>query len=152
MVQLGVGKNMVRAIRHWSLVCGVLEERRSATATAGRRLALQPTLLGRALFEDGGTNVVDDSVEPTARFQIRGTRLEVELPDGTALLIDESYNANPASMAASLALLGQTQIGPRGRRIAVLGDMLELGPRGRALHRGLVEPAQFVDEPVGLGL
>ena len=70
----------------------------------------------------------------------RGTRLEVELPDGTALLIDESYNANPASMAASLALLGQTQIGPRGRRIAVLGDMLELGPRGRALHRGLVEP------------
>jgi UDP-N-acetylmuramoyl-tripeptide--D-alanyl-D-alanine ligase len=70
----------------------------------------------------------------------RGTRLEIELPDGTALVIDESYNANPASMAASLALLGQTQIGPRGRRIAVLGDMLELGPRGRALHRGLVEP------------
>ena len=43
-------------------------------------------------------------------------------------------------MAASLALLGQTQIGSRGRRIAVLGDMLELGPRGRALHRGLIEP------------
>jgi UDP-N-acetylmuramoyl-tripeptide--D-alanyl-D-alanine ligase len=43
-------------------------------------------------------------------------------------------------MAASLALLGQTQVGPHGRRIAVLGDMLELGPRGRALHRGLIEP------------
>jgi UDP-N-acetylmuramoyl-tripeptide--D-alanyl-D-alanine ligase len=70
----------------------------------------------------------------------RGTRLEIELPEGSALVIDESYNANPASMAASLAILGQTQIGPRGRRIAVLGDMLELGPRGRALHRGLVEP------------
>jgi UDP-N-acetylmuramoyl-tripeptide--D-alanyl-D-alanine ligase len=70
----------------------------------------------------------------------RGTRLELELPDGTALVIDESYNANPASMGASLALLGQTPIGPQGRRIAVLGDMLELGPRGRALHRGLVEP------------
>jgi UDP-N-acetylmuramoyl-tripeptide--D-alanyl-D-alanine ligase len=70
----------------------------------------------------------------------RGTRLEIELPDGRALLIDESYNANPASMAASLALLGQTAIGPRGRRVAVLGDMLELGSRGRALHRGLVEP------------
>jgi UDP-N-acetylmuramoyl-tripeptide--D-alanyl-D-alanine ligase len=72
----------------------------------------------------------------------RGTRLEIGLPGGTALLIDESYNANPASMAASLALLGQTQIGPRGRRIAVLGDMLELGARGRALHRGLVEPVR----------
>jgi UDP-N-acetylmuramoyl-tripeptide--D-alanyl-D-alanine ligase len=70
----------------------------------------------------------------------RGTRAEIGLPGGTALVIDESYNANPASMAASLALLGQTQIGPHGRRIAVLGDMLELGPRGRALHRGVVEP------------
>jgi UDP-N-acetylmuramoyl-tripeptide--D-alanyl-D-alanine ligase len=70
----------------------------------------------------------------------RGTRAEIELPSGTALVIDESYNANPASMAASLALLGQTPIGPHGRRIAVLGDMLELGPRGRALHRGIVEP------------
>jgi UDP-N-acetylmuramoyl-tripeptide--D-alanyl-D-alanine ligase len=70
----------------------------------------------------------------------RGTRLEIELPGGSALVIDESYNANPASMAASLALLGQTQIGPRGRRIAVLGDMLELGRRGSALHRALLEP------------
>ena len=69
----------------------------------------------------------------------RGVLIEVDLPGGTALLIDDSYNANPASVAASLALLGQTPIGPHGRRIAVLGDMLELGPRGRALHRGLAE-------------
>jgi UDP-N-acetylmuramoyl-tripeptide--D-alanyl-D-alanine ligase len=70
----------------------------------------------------------------------RGVSIEVDLPGGTALVIDDSYNANPASVAASLALLGQTAIGPRGRRIAVLGDMLELGPRGRALHRGLIKP------------
>ncbi len=70
----------------------------------------------------------------------RGALIEVDLPGGPALVIDDSYNANPASVAASLALLGQTAIGPRGRRIAVLGDMLELGPRGRALHRGLSEP------------
>ena len=70
----------------------------------------------------------------------RGVLIEVDLPGGKALVIDDSYNANPASVAASLALLGQTQVGPQGRRIAVLGDMLELGPRGRLLHRGLLEP------------
>ncbi len=68
----------------------------------------------------------------------RGARIELELPGGSSFIIDESYNANPASVAAALDLLGQTPVGPRGRRIAVLGDMLELGPRGRALHRGLV--------------
>ena len=61
----------------------------------------------------------------------RGARITLDLPGGTALLIDESYNANPASMRAALALLGQAPIGPRGRRIAVLGDMLELGPQRR---------------------
>ena len=53
------------------------------------------------------------------------------MPGGSALLIDESYNANPASMAAAIALLGQAPIGAHGRRIAVLGDMLELGAQAR---------------------
>jgi UDP-N-acetylmuramoyl-tripeptide--D-alanyl-D-alanine ligase len=69
----------------------------------------------------------------------RGTRIALDMPGGAALVIDESYNANPASMRAAIALLGQAEIGPRGRRIAVLGDMLELGPKGAALHRGLSE-------------
>ena len=67
----------------------------------------------------------------------RGTRATLRVPGGSALLIDESYNANPASMAAAIALLGQAPIGPQGRRIAVLGDMLELGAQGAALHRAL---------------
>jgi UDP-N-acetylmuramoyl-tripeptide--D-alanyl-D-alanine ligase len=67
----------------------------------------------------------------------RGARLTLELPGGNALLIDESYNANPASMTAALALLGQSDVPPSGRRIAVLGDMLELGPRGGELHGDL---------------
>ena len=67
----------------------------------------------------------------------RGAPVELDLPGGGALLIDESYNANPVSVDAALALLGQAPIGPQGRRIAVLGDMLELGPKGKALHRGL---------------
>ncbi|MFZ1924081.1 MAG: UDP-N-acetylmuramoylalanyl-D-glutamyl-2,6-diaminopimelate--D-alanyl-D-alanine ligase [Xanthobacteraceae bacterium] len=69
----------------------------------------------------------------------RGAPIEIGLGGGNALVLDESYNANPASMAAALAVLGGTPIGPLGRRIAVLGDMLELGPKGRAHHRGLVD-------------
>ncbi len=72
----------------------------------------------------------------------RGTRVALRLPGGSALLIDESYNANPASMAAAIALLGRAAVGKHGRRIAVLGDMLELGPRGAALHRALAAPIQ----------
>ena len=49
------------------------------------------------------------------------------------------FRSNPASMAAALNVLGQAAIGPRGRRIAVLGDMLELGSTSPALHRGLNE-------------
>ncbi len=67
----------------------------------------------------------------------RGARVTLKVPGGSALLIDESYNANPASMAAAIALLGQAPVGGHGRRIAVLGDMLELGPEGQNLHRGL---------------
>jgi UDP-N-acetylmuramoyl-tripeptide--D-alanyl-D-alanine ligase len=69
----------------------------------------------------------------------RGERTMLELPGGSALLIDESYNANPASMAAAIALLGQSPIKLSGRRIAVLGDMLELGDQSQRLHRGLNE-------------
>jgi UDP-N-acetylmuramoyl-tripeptide--D-alanyl-D-alanine ligase len=69
----------------------------------------------------------------------RGARATLDVPGGAVLLIDESYNANPASMRAALALLGHADVGPRGRRIAVLGDMLELGSRGADLHRELAE-------------
>jgi UDP-N-acetylmuramoyl-tripeptide--D-alanyl-D-alanine ligase len=71
----------------------------------------------------------------------RGARIVLEIgTSDRALLIDESYNANPASMRAAIALLGRAEISPRGRRIAVLGDMLELGAAGADLHRGLLEP------------
>jgi UDP-N-acetylmuramoyl-tripeptide--D-alanyl-D-alanine ligase len=64
---------------------------------------------------------------------LRGER--VELPGG-ALIINDCYNANPMSMRAALDDLAATA---DGRRVAVLGDMLELGPREEALHRELGE-------------
>jgi len=67
----------------------------------------------------------------------RGERITLDVPGGTVLLIDESYNANPTSMAAALALLGQVPAQGLGRRIAVLGDMLELGPEGANLHAAI---------------
>ncbi len=77
----------------------------------------------------------------------RGARWRVSLGpagmDGEITLIDESYNANPVSMRAALAVLAASPVKDgigrlaRGRRIAFLGDMLELGPSETALHAGL---------------
>lgn len=67
----------------------------------------------------------------------RGARMDVAVPGGEALLIDESYNANPASMRATLAVLGAE---PAARKVAVLGAMRELGALGPQLHAELAEP------------
>ncbi len=72
----------------------------------------------------------------------RGTRHRLRVQGGEILLIDESYNANPASMRAALAALSEASPGPGGRRIAVLGDMLELGERSAELHAGLAEAVE----------
>ena len=73
----------------------------------------------------------------------RGVQQRLDTGAGDILLIDESYNANPASMAAALSLLTQAKPGKGGRRVAILGDMLELGQFGPALHADL---AKDIDE------
>jgi UDP-N-acetylmuramoyl-tripeptide--D-alanyl-D-alanine ligase len=70
----------------------------------------------------------------------RGRRVAIAVAGGSATLLDESYNASPASMRAAFAVLAATPPGPGGRRIAVLGDMREMGPKAAELHRGLVGP------------
>jgi UDP-N-acetylmuramoyl-tripeptide--D-alanyl-D-alanine ligase len=67
----------------------------------------------------------------------RGARHVLEVPGGSALLIDESYNANPASMRATLKALAATNA---ARRIVVLGSMKELGDFADAFHRQLAAP------------
>lgn len=74
-------------------------------------------------------------VAPSGRVDIRFSALRgerVALPIG-AVVVNDCYNANPLSMAAALEDLASG--GPEGRRVAVLGDMLELGADARALHR-----------------
>lgn len=64
----------------------------------------------------------------------RGLRRPIRIGDGEAILLDDSYNASPPSMRAAIAVLGEALA---ARRVAVLGDMLELGARGPAEHRAL---------------
>jgi UDP-N-acetylmuramoyl-tripeptide--D-alanyl-D-alanine ligase len=73
----------------------------------------------------------------------RGAEALLQIAGGTATLIDESYNANPLSMTAALRTLGARPV--TGRRIAVLTDMLELGPDGPAMHAALVDPLVEAD-------
>jgi len=70
----------------------------------------------------------------------RGAAKRVTASFGAFTLVDDAYNANPASMAAAFATLGARVLPAGGRRIAALGDMLELGPDERAYHAGLAEP------------
>ena len=64
----------------------------------------------------------------------RGAQYTIKVGAGEALILDESYNANPTSMAATLAVLAAT---PATRRVAVLGAMRELGSESDTLHAGL---------------
>jgi UDP-N-acetylmuramoyl-tripeptide--D-alanyl-D-alanine ligase len=78
----------------------------------------------------------------------RGERMIIGARDGRIAIVDESYNANPASMRAALATLGLTPRDEFGRRVAVLGDMLELGGLGPKLHQELASAVDAADVDV----
>ncbi len=68
----------------------------------------------------------------------RGRRIRLRVPGGSVLLLDDSYNANPASMRAAIEVLARQP----GRRLAALGEMAELGRSSAELHAALAEPLQ----------
>ena len=89
---------------------------------------------------------LDTALAALSEFQPlagRGQTVVVHAPGGAFTLIDESYNANPLSMAAGFRSLGAKPLpATGGRRIVVLTDMLELGDQSEALHEGLAGPIE----------
>jgi UDP-N-acetylmuramoyl-tripeptide--D-alanyl-D-alanine ligase len=75
----------------------------------------------------------------------RGVVEKLSLPAGDFVMLDESYNANPASMRAAIELLKLKSPRGNGRLLAVVGDMLELGSTGPDLHRGLANELEDID-------
>ena len=70
----------------------------------------------------------------------RGAQLSVALAGGGSIrVVDEAYNASPVAMRAAFRVLADARPGPGGRRVAVLGDMLELGPAACRMHAGLAD-------------
>jgi UDP-N-acetylmuramoyl-tripeptide--D-alanyl-D-alanine ligase len=110
-------------------------------AAPGKHLALNSVAVLAAAF---ALNLDLDHALPAfgavQALKGRGKREHLHIAGGDLELIDEGYNASPASVRAALNLLGTLPTAFGGRRIAVLGDMRELGKDGPALHAGLAEP------------
>lgn len=113
---------------------------------AGKHLALS-AIAGLAAVKLMGANL-EAAASALASFEApegRGRRARFEAQEGAVLIIDETYNANPASMSAALGVLGAIPRADYKRRIAVLGDMLELGKGAPQYHAELASAIESCD-------
>lgn len=112
-------------------------------AIPGRHIALN-SLGALTVIKAAGGNVAKavEAIRNSEPVEGRGNRFQVTLEEGEPpmIIIDESYNANPASMKAAFSVFEMVTPAQGGRRIAVLGDMLELGKDGPRLHAELANP------------
>jgi UDP-N-acetylmuramoyl-tripeptide--D-alanyl-D-alanine ligase len=106
-----------------------------AIASPGKHWVVNSLGVLAAVFAAGGDVArAAESLAQVTPPSGRGERFEIALKQGSFTLIDDSYNASPTAMRASLAVLGAQPVEPACRRIAVLGDMLELGEDSPRLH------------------
>jgi UDP-N-acetylmuramoyl-tripeptide--D-alanyl-D-alanine ligase len=111
------------------------QELRFRLSAPGRHMAMNAVAaLAAAAALGADVAIGARALEKFAPVAGRGTRRRIPLPGGEAMLLDESYNASAASVRAALAVL---RLQPAKRRVAILGDMLELGAEGPSEHASL---------------
>ncbi|HET6380210.1 MAG TPA: UDP-N-acetylmuramoyl-tripeptide--D-alanyl-D-alanine ligase [candidate division Zixibacteria bacterium] len=124
--------------------------RRLRSATPGRHL-VPHALAAAAVAERFGVPLSEVEAALAAGSRAEHRMAPVEAASG-ATLIDDTYNASPVSMGGALDFLADTPLPDGGRRLAVLGDMLELGPEEERLHREMgTKAAGIVDGLVAVG-
>lgn len=116
--------------------------RRLRSGTPGRHLV--PHALAAAAVAERFGVPLDDVAAALAPGSHSEHRMQLVEAASGARLIDDTYNASPVSVAAALEFLAETPVRTGGRRLAVLGDMLELGPDEERLHRGIGAQAAIV--------
>ncbi|WP_137154555.1 UDP-N-acetylmuramoylalanyl-D-glutamyl-2,6-diaminopimelate--D-alanyl-D-alanine ligase [Rhizobium sp. FKL33] len=123
----------------WAIVAGRTIE--VAIQAPGRHIAENAlAVLAASYLAGADLDTVVSAFAGVGAGKGRGARSRLTTPGGAFTLIDESYNANPASMRAAIALLGAAKPDAGGRRIAVLGDMLEMGDYSPQVHADLAQP------------
>jgi UDP-N-acetylmuramoyl-tripeptide--D-alanyl-D-alanine ligase len=123
--------------------------RRLRSGSPGRHL-VPHALAAAAVAEHFAVPLVEVAAALEAGSDAPHRMAVAELPGG-ATLVDDSYNASPVSVAAALEFLAETPVGT-GRRLAVLGDMLELGPDERSQHERIgAQAATVLDGLVAVG-